>query len=177
MSATMTLSLKKVFPAAWAQRWHGLERRQRQIIVGGAGVAIIALLFAYVWLPLERERTQLATRLPQLHARLADMQRQVEEIKLVRSAPPVAITTRALDAQALRAAFSGSEVTVNALGNQRFRLLIAATAYSTWIDELKRLQSQSVVRVDEAKLISLAEAAQSGMVKVDATFSSTTAAR
>ena len=173
----MTFSLKKVFPAAWAQRWHGLERRQRQIIVGGAGVAIIALLFAYVWLPLERERAQLATHLPQLRARLADMQRQAEEIKLVRSAPPVAITTRALDAQALRAAFSGSEVTVSALGNQRFKLLIAATAYSTWIDELKRLQSQSAVRVDEATLISLAEAAQPGMVKVDATFSSAAAVR
>ena len=177
MSTAMTLSVKKVFPAAWAQRWHGLERRQRQIIVGGAGVAIIALFFAYVWLPLERERAQLGTRLPQLRARLADMQRQAEEIKLVRSAPPVAITTRELDAQALRAAFSGSEVTVSALGNQRFKLAIAATAYSSWIDELRRLQNQSVLRVDEATLISPAEAAQSGIVKVDATFSSTTAVR
>ncbi len=155
-------------PAAWAQRWSILSRRQRSVIIAGTGILIVALLFAYVWLPLQHSRSDNAARLPELRAALAEMQRQAEELQRIRSVPPAAASLRPLDAQALRGAFTGSQVVVTALDRQRFRLAVADTGYAAWIDELNRLQAQSAARVEEATLSGLP---QPGRIKVEATFS------
>ncbi len=155
-------------PAAWAQRWSILSGRQRTVILAGAGILIVALLFAYVWLPIQHSRSDNAARLPELRARLAEMQHQAEELQRIRAVPATAASLRPLDAQALRSAFSGSQVSVTALDRQRFRLAAADTGYVIWIDELNRLQTQSAARVEEATLSALA---QPGRIKVEATFS------
>jgi general secretion pathway protein M len=155
-------------PAAWAQRWSILSGRQRSVIVAGAVILIVALLFAYVWLPIQRSRADNTARLPELRAALAEMQRQAEELQRIRAVPPAAAALRPLDAQALRAAFNGSQVVVTALDRQRFGLAIADTGYAVWIDELNRLQAQSAARIEAAALSALA---QPGRIKVEATFS------
>jgi general secretion pathway protein M len=155
-------------PAAWAQRWSILSGRQRSVILVGAGILIVALLFAYVWLPLQHSRSENTARLPELRARLAEMQLQAEELQRIRAVPPAAASLRPLDAQALRSAFSGSQVSVTALDRQRFRVATADTGYAIWIDELNRLQAQSAARVEEATLSALA---QPGRIRVEATFS------
>jgi general secretion pathway protein M len=154
-------------PAAWAQRWSILSGRQRTVILAGAGILIVALLFAYVWLPLQHSRSDNAARLPELRARLAEMQRQAEELQRIRAVPPAAASLRPLDAQALRSAFSGSQVSVTVLDRQRFRFATADTGYAIWIDELNRLQAQSAARVEEATLSALA---QPGRIRVEVTF-------
>jgi general secretion pathway protein M len=164
MNAMPNLSL----PAAWAQRWSILSARQRNVIVAGAVILSVALLFAYVWLPIQQSRSDNAARLPELRARLTEMQRQAEELQRVRAVAPAGASLRPLDAQALRAAFSGSQVVVTALDRQRFRLAVADTGYAIWIDELNRLHAQSAVRVEEAALSALA---QPGRIRVEATFS------
>ena len=50
------------------QRWHGLEPRQQRLFAGGVALLVVALLFAYLWLPAVRERERLTARLPQLSA-------------------------------------------------------------------------------------------------------------
>ena len=155
-------------PAAWSQRWSVLSGRQRSVIAAGAAILIVALLFAYVWLPLQHSRSDNAARLPELRAALAGMQRQTEELQRIRAVPPAAASLRPLDAQALRAAFTGSQVVVTALDRQRFGLAIADTGYAVWIDELNRLQAQSAARVEDATLSALT---QPGRIKVEATFS------
>jgi general secretion pathway protein M len=155
-------------PAAWAQRWSMLDRRQRSVIFAGSGILIVALLFAYVWLPLQNSRSDNAARLPELRARLAEMQRQSEELQRIRAVAPAAASLRPLDAQALRSAFTGSQVSVTALDRQRFRLAAADTGYAVWIDDLNHLQTQSAARVEEATLSALA---QPGRIRVEATLS------
>ncbi len=43
--------------------------------------------FAFVWLPLERDRTRLAAALPQLRASVAEMRAQADEARALRAMP------------------------------------------------------------------------------------------
>ena len=70
-------------PAFWVSR----SPRERAVMAW-AGVAVVAiLLFAFVWLPMERARTRLAQELPPLRASLAEMRAQAEEVKALRAMP------------------------------------------------------------------------------------------
>jgi type II secretory pathway component PulM len=62
-------------------RWNGLQPRQRVVSTAGAAVLAVALLIAFVWLPLERYRASLQKRVPELRASLAAMERDAEEVK------------------------------------------------------------------------------------------------
>ena len=162
-------------PPAWSQRWTRLGSRQKTVIVAGAGILLAAWFVAYVWLPMQRGRGALTASLPELRAQLAKLKQQSIELQHIRSAPPIGtigITTRVLDAQLLRATFSGTAVTVTPLDGQRYKLAIADTAYAGWLDELNRLQGQTTVRVDEA---ALTLKAQPGRIQVDAVLSAGTA--
>ena len=170
MSAVRKISL----PPAWSQRWTRLGSRQKNVILAGAAVLVAAWFVAYVWLPMQRGRSALTASLPELRAQLAELKRQSVELQHIRSAPPIitsSATTRNLDAQLLRAAFTGTASTVTPLDGQRYRLTIADTAYVTWLDELNRLQGQTAARVDEATLTLLAPP---GRIQVDAVLSAGT---
>jgi general secretion pathway protein M len=69
---------------AW---WASRPPRERAILAGGTAAAVAVLLFALVWLPMERTRTRLDAELPALRASLAEMRAQAEEVKALRSLP------------------------------------------------------------------------------------------
>jgi general secretion pathway protein M len=146
-------------------RWHTLQPRQRIVVASGAVILGLALLIAFVWLPLERYRASLQKRAPELRASLAAMERDAEEVKRMRALPAAlnAPAPRALDAAQLRSSFSGAQVTP--LDANRFRVQIADTSYAQWIGELQRLGAAAVV--DEVNLAMPANAAK-GRVSVDA---------
>lgn len=146
-------------------QWDGLQPRQRIVFAAGAAVLAVAVLIAFVWLPLERYRASLQKRVPELRASLAAMERDAEEVKRMRALPATlsAPSPRALDAAQLRSAFAGAQVT--ALDGNRFRLQIAETGYAQWIDELRKLGT--VALVDEATLTVPAGAGK-GRINVDA---------
>jgi type II secretory pathway component PulM len=150
-------------------RWNGLQPRQRVVFATGAAVLAVALLIAFVWLPLERYRASLQKRVPELRASLAAMERDAEEVKRMRTLPATlnAPAPRALDAAQLRSAFTGAQVT--ALDGNRFRVQIAETSYAQWIDELRKLGAGlgTGAVVDEATLAIPASAGK-GRVSVDA---------
>jgi type II secretory pathway component PulM len=153
-------------PAAWRQRWDALGARERLTILVGGSVLCVGLLLAYAWLPLQRARTDLAMRLPELRARLATLQQQGDEVMRIRSLPPLTTgAARALDTQVLRAAFAGAQV--SALDGQHFRVIQDDAGYAAWIDALNRLQAQSAARVETATLTALPAP---GHVKIDVRF-------
>jgi general secretion pathway protein M len=154
---------------AWTERWSALGQRERIIVGVGAGLLVAALLFAYAWLPIQRARNDLTARVPELRARLAVMKRDAGEIARLRSLPATSPgAAQQLDAQALRATFSGNQVIVTALDGRRFKLAIAETSYGTWIDELNRLGAASSAHVEEAAITALP---QPGRVKIEAILS------
>ena len=124
------------------QRWHKLEARQQKIFAGGAALLVMALLFAYLWLPAVRERERLMARLPQLSAQLALMQEQAEEIRRLNSVSPIApAPPTAADASILQAAF-GDGARVSLDPGRAFRIAIPRIAYATWWDRLGDVQSR-----------------------------------
>lgn len=70
-------------PAFWVAR----SPRERAMIAWAGAAVVAVLLFAFVWLPMERTRTRLAQELPPLRASLAEMQAQADEVKALRALP------------------------------------------------------------------------------------------
>ena len=124
------------------QRWRRLDLRQQRTLGAGALLLVVAVLFAYLWLPAVRERERLAARLPQLRAQLALMQQQADEIRrltstsLIAPAPPTAA-----DTATLQSAF-GEGARASTEPNRAFRVVIPRIAYATWWDRLGDVQSR-----------------------------------
>lgn len=137
------------------QRWHRLELRQQRVIGIGTLLLIVAILFAYIWLPAVRERDRLTARLPQLNAQLALMKTQADEIRQLTStsliAPAPAITA---DIATLQAAFGeGTRVSVDP--SRALRVVIPRIAYATWWDRLGDAQSRHQLQINSLTLQAL----------------------
>ena len=133
----------------WRARWQLLDTRvQRMALIGGSAL-LLALLWAYIWLPASRGRAQLAERIPVMSAQLAAMRVQAEEIRRINSLPPV-VTTRALlplaDVAALQTLF-GANAKVTLDENRAFRITIPAIAYTAWLDQLDSALGRYRLRV------------------------------
>ena len=117
-------------------------------LVGG-GALLLALLWAYIWLPASRGRALLAERIPVMSAQLAAMRVQADEIKRISSMPAV-VATRALlplaDVAALQTLF-GANARVTLDENRAFRVAIPAIAYTTWLDQLDSALGRYRLRV------------------------------
>ena len=75
---------------ALARHWAERTPRERWILIGGAVVLALAILYAYVWLPVARERERLLNALPALRAQANEMRAAALEIQRLRAAPAAA---------------------------------------------------------------------------------------
>jgi type II secretory pathway component PulM len=124
------------------QHWHRLPPRQQRLATAGGTLLVIALLFAYVWLPAVRERDRLEARLPQLRAQLALMQQQAEQIRQLNSTSAIApAPPTAADIATLQAVFGeGTRVSIDP--GRIFRIVIPRIAYSQWWDRIGEVQAR-----------------------------------
>ncbi len=137
-TATSTAIARRVANviAPLSRRWRQLDARTQTIASIGALLLIVAILYAYVWLPAARERERVTARLPQLSAQLAMMQRQAEEIRVLNGAsaiapaPPVTADTAALQ----NLFGEGAQASIDA--NRGFRIVIPKISYAKWWDRL-----------------------------------------
>ena len=148
----------------WRTRWQSLDTRAQRMVLVGAALLALAMLWAYVWLPAARGRIQLGERIPVMSAQLATMGIQAEEIRRLNSLPPVVTARSALplaDVSALQALF-GANATVTLDENRAFRIVIPAIAYTAWLDQLDSVLNRYRVRVAAIKLKSLPAGATKG---------------
>ena len=124
------------------QRWRRLDQRQQTIIAWASIALIVAFLFAYVWLPASRERDRLTARLPQLKIQLATMQKQLDEVRELNRASPVAPAPPvAADAGALQSAFGdGTRASVD--NDRAFKIVIPKITYALWWDRLGDVEAR-----------------------------------
>lgn len=66
----------------FAQRWHGLQRRERGLIVIGAVVVIAAVVFQWLIEPVIQGRAQLTKTLPPQRAEILALSARSEAIRL-----------------------------------------------------------------------------------------------
>jgi len=70
--------------------WMDRAPADRVLLMAITTIAALALIVAFIWLPLERARARLARELPQLYASAATLERQAAEAKRLRSMPAIA---------------------------------------------------------------------------------------
>ena len=132
-------------------RWNSLDAGVRRLLLIGAALLVAGIAFAFVWLPASRTREALATRLPQLEARLATMRNQAQQLKALANEPAVSTTMRsAADVAALQSIFGpDAQVTVVADG---FRVVITGTTYAGWWDKTGDALSRHTLSLRTATL-------------------------
>lgn len=141
--------------------WSSRSERERAVAGVLAALAAIALLVAFAWLPLERNRARLASDLPALRASLESMQRQADEAKRLRAIAPAA-SLQAPVSQLASLPPAGAQVT--ALDARRVRVVAADAAFTTLLEWIVAAQASHGLRVESARVDALSA---QGRVKAD----------
>ena len=129
-------------------RWQSLSGDGQRLIQWTAALLLMALVWAYLWLPATSQREALVVRMPVLQNQLATMRTRAEEIKRIEAMPAV-LTANArtlADTAGLQVAF-GTNANVTIDENRQFRVTINNTAYTNWLDNLELALNRYRVRV------------------------------
>ena len=70
------------------QLWRERNPRERWLIGLGLPLLLLALLYAYLWLPVQKERARLQRTLPELRASAAQLHQQAQEVQTLRQRVP-----------------------------------------------------------------------------------------
>jgi general secretion pathway protein M len=149
-----------------AEAWHLRTPRERRVLAVVA-LAVAALAYAGVAIPLERSRQRLERELPPLRASIASLQRDADEAKRLKSMPARnALPTKSpLASLASNAGgLAGAQIAVTDATHVRVTGEIAFGALLEW---LGNAQATHGVRVESARLEALPAP---GRVRADLTL-------
>lgn len=158
--------MKEQFLAYWQSR----SPRDRQVITAISAVVLIAILYAYLWLPLNQAREQLRKELPKLRGAAQQMTSQAQEVARLKGTPAAAATgapTDLIAKSAERAGLKGEVTQVTALSPERTQVTLNAVAFDRWVEWSRSLATESALLVESAQISATGEP---GMVKVQAVF-------
>jgi general secretion pathway protein M len=138
--------------------WRSRSPRERAVLAGAGAAAAALLLFALVWLPLERARTRIAAQLPPLRASVAAMRAQAAEVATLRALPargagaetPLATL---IAAGTLTQGLPGARLSV--LDGKRLRLAVDDASWSRLVEWISGAQATHGLVVDEATVEAL----------------------
>lgn len=151
------------------QFWRSRAPRERVVLAGGSALLVLALGFAYGWLPMQRDAAQLRKALPPLRAQARQLQQDTEEAKRLRARPALAREGGSLAAVIeQRATAGGLREQIESITPQdagRVRVALPEVAFDAWIGWLGELQASHGVRVESTRIDAGEEP---GMVKVEA---------
>lgn len=151
------------------QFWRTRAPRERLILAGGSALLVLALGFAYVWLPMQRDVTHLRQALPQLRAQARQLQQDAQEVTRLKTQPAVARGTGSLalaveqNAQAMDLREHIESITPQ--DADHVRVLLPQVAFDVWLTWLGELQTSHGVRVESVRIGATDDP---GMVSVDA---------
>jgi general secretion pathway protein M len=155
--------------AQFVQAWRARAPRERLVLAGGTALLAFALVYAYAWLPMQRELAQLRGALPQLRVQAEQLQRDAEEVARLRARPAVSPASGSITALVeQRAAASGLREHIETITPQdagRVRVVLPSVGFDAWLAWIGELRAAHGVRVESARIESSGEA---GMVRVDA---------
>lgn len=151
--------------------WTDRTPRERWVLGGGLALLVVAFIYAYLWLPMARERERLMSELPKLRMQLQEMRADSGSIERLRANGK----TAPADVKAALAIYSASEqgrrVTpqVNAEANGRLGVSLASVVATDWLAWIGGLSAQPGVRIEAVQIDALGA---QGMVKASAILSS-----
>ena len=138
-----------------ADAWRQRSARERRTLAWGAGIAVLLLVVAFVWLPLERTRQRLATELPALRASIAALERDAAEVERLRKQPaaPAPAGTPLASLATNAGGLPGAQVAV--LDARRVRVTGADLSFSALLEWLRNAQATHGMRVESARVDAL----------------------
>jgi general secretion pathway protein M len=133
--------------------------RERQVLAVGGALAIVLVVLAFAWLPLERSRARLARELPGLRASVATMRAQAQEVRQLRTLP---VRDAAASAPLSTLIASGTlaqglpGARVSTLDAKRLKLAVDDASWTRLVEWLASVQSAHGLAVDSATAEALA---------------------
>jgi len=151
----------------WREWWQARNARERALIaIGGAALAA-AVLWAYVWVPLETDRARLAAVLPTLRAQAEQLALEAKDVERLRAAVRArgAAPSQAAIEATLRAAGLGAGVTgVAMLGGGRVQVNLGVVPFDVLMRAIAQLAESHGFAVDS---IALKATGEPGRVRVE----------
>ena len=152
------------------QWWSLRSGRERVVIVLVSGIVAIALLWSFVWQPLQRDSERMARELVDQRAALAEARHQADEIAgLARSAPtpPPSDARAAIDGTLASKGLKSAAGSVERLDGERWRITFDAIAFDALTALLDALQRDAGVRAAE---VSVTARVEPGQVRAEVTL-------
>jgi len=151
------------------QFWRSRAPRERLVLAGGPALLILAVLYAYVWLPMQREVAQLRLALPPLREQARQLQQDAAEVGRLKALPAVSREAgnlaRVVEQRAIAAGQLERIESITPQGVGQVRVVLPQVGVEAWIALLGELQAGDGVHVES---IRIQAGDETGMVSVDA---------
>ncbi|MFA7506505.1 MAG: type II secretion system protein M [Burkholderiaceae bacterium] len=134
--------------------WRERALRERRILVGGASILLVAIVWLFAFEPAWIGRQRLAQELPQQRAELARLASMIDEARALESVAgvaPASGSVRASLEKSLAAAGLASGVEIEQRGD-RFDLRFPVVPFAAWVDWVALAVRESRVRVVDVRL-------------------------
>lgn len=155
----------------WSRYWQNLLPRERWILAGGGGVLLVALLYAYLWLPLHQQRQKLQEVLPRMRTQAAQLQTARDEVLRLKAQGGTAAISNLPLQQVLNTSATAQGLTllkVDMTGERSAMLVLENVAFDDWLRWLHLLQTQQGLHLATGKIT---RSTQVGRVNIQATIS------
>ncbi len=149
-----------------AEFWTARNPRERSVLIIGAALLLLALLWLWLIDPAVQGRNQWQKNLPVLRAQVAQMQALAREVSAAPAAKNVAsvVLSRSMLEQSLAAKnIKPQELSIS---QEQVRLKLADVPFSSIVDWLGEMQTSAQLIVTDASIT-----ARNGVDQVDASFS------
>lgn len=135
--------------------WRQRSIRERWILGGGASLLAVMLLYAYLFLPMQRQRERLATAMPQLRAELIQLRQDAAEVKRLQSQLSTRRSTglkEVIEADVNSAKLGDTSTQIILLDTTRARVILNNASFASLVAWLNTLQTQEGVRVENIQI-------------------------
>ena len=158
--------MRESFQRFWLDR----TPRERRVTTIGVVALALAFTYAYLWLPIVRERARLIADLPQLRTQVQKMRADallVERLRADKKTSPHDISTAVANFPVTKQGSAGTpEIITEA--NGRIRAVFTTVRADDWLSWVSTIALKRI-RIDSVRVDALDE---TGMIKASATFSS-----
>jgi general secretion pathway protein M len=161
----------------WQQIWGSRSPRERKLIAGGGGFALLILLYLYVWQPISMERHRLRERLPELRVAAAQMQRDAAEATRLKALAAAKDPARAkrlpsggvqsvVEQSAGAAGLRDKIKTISSVDGNHVKVAFGGVPFDQWIGWVANLQSEQGIRLDSVSVDALPDAGKVNLQSV-----------
>lgn len=134
--------------------WRGLQARERVLIAAASVLLLITLVYALLWVPMQRDLRHLRVALPEAEAHLAQMRGQlalVQQLKASRPATGSSVSLQTAVEQSATAAGINSAISrLETRGPKTVDVSLDNVAFNNIVRWLSDLQKKHPIQIETA---------------------------